>query len=475
MSGHEAALAEDSLVSEGLKRLWKEFVQLATPYGATRARLERWDALRAHARSNWTALINAERDGQDVSGDALLKLLPYEDSPSARARGVFVHIAPAVRGDLRSWFENAGWAHREDWNGLGRGLFDFVRHCVEEPAETWQACEDFSSLPSATAFNCGMLSPMLNALRPDEFLLVNANGRAVLNHHTGTLFTSKLVDYPPANARARAMLQELVAVSLPPRLTGTRPGDLFEAFCHWLVNESAGGLAAAVDPSVEDAAPPNAAPEPDAEPAPSIPETPEEPAPTEARVEVMVGFGVQDEAPEAPASEESTELLDRARREVLNKGQVLLSGPPGSGRAALAERLAERLVADGDGLLERLVFHAAWSYEDFIQRQLPNGGRRAGRFLSLCQASAVRRDVSVLIIHDIQRASVESVLGEALTMLEQRGRETTLCGGGRLAIPPNLLVIGTLDTSDASAPEASQALRQRFAHVELELETDPLR
>ena len=53
---------------------------------------------------------------------------------------------------------------------------------------------------------------------------------------------------------------------------------------------------------------------------------------------------------------------------------------------------------------------------------------------------------------------------------DQRGRETTLCGGGRLAIPPNLLVIGTLDTSDASAPEASLALRQRFAHLMLELE-----
>jgi 5-methylcytosine-specific restriction protein B len=163
-------------------------------------------------------------------------------------------------------------------------------------------------------------------------------------------------------------------------------------------------------------------------------------------------------------------FLSRAQQHLLRKGQVLLCGAPGSGRAALAERLAERLVSGGDGLRERLVFHAAWSYEDFIQRQLPNGGRRAGRFLSLCQAAAVRRDACVLIIHDIQRAAVESVLGEALTMLEQRGRETTLCGGGRLSIPPNLLVIGTFDTSDASAPETSLALQQRFAHVYLEVE-----
>jgi len=503
---HQAALAEGPIVSDGLKRLWKEFVQLATPYGATRARLERWDTLRTRARLDWTALIDADRHGQDICDDALIKLLPYDDTPTARARGAFVHVAPAIRGDLRAWFEGAGWTHREDWDGIGRGLFDFVRRCAEEPAELWQACEEFATLPGAAAFDCSMLSPILNALRPDEFLLVNANGRAVLNHHAGGSFAAKLVDYPPANARARVMLQELCTVSLPPRLAGTRPGDLFESFCHWLVNDSAGGLAAAEDEPAEDMpadeAPDeqtpaeSAAPEPEpastlepveAEPTPEAepddaPVTPE-PAPVaadEAPVDAPSERIGQDETPTRPNDESGTgdeldALLSRVHQDLLRKGQLLLCGAPGSGRTALAERLAERLVSGGDGLRERLVFHAAWSYEDFIQRQLPNGGRRAGRFLSLCQAAAVRRDACVLIIHDIQRASVEAVLGEALTMLEQRGRETTLCGGGRLSIPPNLFVIGTFDTSDASAPEASLALQQRFAHVFLENDGEPPR
>lgn len=482
MDGNEAALAEGPIVSDALKRLWTEFVQLATPYGATRARLERWDTLRERARHDWNALIDADRHGQDVAKDALIKLLPYEDSPAERARGAFVHIAPAIHGDLRAWFEGAGWAHHDDWEAIGRGLFDFVRRCEEEPAELWQACEEFASLPGAAAFECGMLSPILNALRPDEFLLVNANGRAMLNHWAGGAFATKLADYPPANARSRAMLQELCAVSLPPRLAGTRPGDLFEAFCYWLVNDHVGGLPAepaepsepTADTAVEaeaETAPPAGQPEPveDA----NLTEEPEPVEPTghanqPQTVEVTA-------APAQSAEDSSNELLARANEELRRKGQILLCGPPGSGRAALAESLAERLVAGGDGLREQLVFHAAWSYEDFIQRQLPNGGRRAGRFLSLCQAAAVRRDLSVLVIHDIQRASVEAVLGEALTMLEQRGRETTLCGGGRLCIPPNLLVIGTFDTSDALAPEASLALRQRFAHIFLEGNVEPPR
>jgi hypothetical protein len=85
--GQEAALADEPIISDGLKRLWKEFVQLATPYGATRARLERWDTLRTRARLDWTALIDAERHGQDIIDEALIKLLPYDDTPTARARG----------------------------------------------------------------------------------------------------------------------------------------------------------------------------------------------------------------------------------------------------------------------------------------------------------------------------------------------------------------------------------------------------
>jgi len=74
----------------------------------------------------------------------------------------------------------------------------------------------------------------------------------------------------------------------------------------------------------------------------------------------------------------------------------------------------------------------------------------------------------VLVIEDLQRAKVAEVLGEALVLLEQRGSELSLAGGGNLSIPCNVRLIATVDSSHGESITGDPVLRHRFEFIELE-------
>jgi MoxR-like ATPase len=155
------------------------------------------------------------------------------------------------------------------------------------------------------------------------------------------------------------------------------------------------------------------------------------------------------------------------------KGQAIIAGPPGAGKTYLAERLA-RLI--GNPAVNRtLQLHPGYSYEDFMQglrpQTTPDGVVRyalaQGHFLTFCEQARVTPGAAVLTLDEINRAHLTLVLGEALYLLEYRDRSLDLAAGGRLSIPANVRIIGTMNTADRTALPLDHALRRRFAWISL--------
>lgn len=78
----------------------------------------------------------------------------------------------------------------------------------------------------------------------------------------------------------------------------------------------------------------------------------------------------------------------------------------------------------------------------------------------------------VLVIDEINRANLSSVLGELIYALEYRGQTvesiySTVEDGHSLVLPNNLYIIGTMNTADRSVGHIDYAIRRRFAFVEV--------
>ncbi|WP_297978296.1 AAA family ATPase [uncultured Capnocytophaga sp.] len=75
----------------------------------------------------------------------------------------------------------------------------------------------------------------------------------------------------------------------------------------------------------------------------------------------------------------------------------------------------------------------------------------------------------VLIIDEINRANLSAVLGELIYALEYRGEAVqsmyAIDGENNLILPPNLYIIGTMNTADRSVGHIDYAIRRRFAFV----------
>src|SRR6266576_2180143 len=101
-------------------------------------------------------------------------------------------------------------------------------------------------------------------------------------------------------------------------------------------------------------------------------------------------------------------------------------------------------------------FSFTLAYEDFIQGIRPKAAKNGGldystvpgRFLDFCQKARYRKGRCVLIIDEINRANLSRVFGELMYLLEYRDREVPLSGGGRLRVPGNVRIIGTMNTAD---------------------------
>ncbi|MGH3402401.1 MAG: AAA family ATPase, partial [Streptosporangiaceae bacterium] len=164
--------------------------------------------------------------------------------------------------------------------------------------------------------------------------------------------------------------------------------------------------------------------------------------------------------------------------------QIILYGPPGTGKTYLATRLARQLTDDGS--VKLVQFHPSYTYEDFFEGYRPEPGGsgtltftlRAGPFRDFAEVAAANPSTPyILIIDEINRANLAKVFGELYFLLEYRDESISLqySPDKEFTLPPNLFIIGTMNTADRSIARIDTAMRRRFAFVELDPRIPPVR
>ncbi|WP_176548346.1 McrB family protein [Natrinema sp. CBA1119] len=182
-------------------------------------------------------------------------------------------------------------------------------------------------------------------------------------------------------------------------------------------------------------------------------------------------------------------------RQVRAKHQLVFHGPPGTSKTFTVQQFArwwlhETTVEPNKEQLRTVTFHPSFTYEDFIEGLTATEGENgAGQYTvdeGVFQEFATRAKDAyedadslddapnyVLIIDEINRGNLSQIFGETITLLENDKRldaknETSVTlphSGEDFYVPPNLYVIGTMNTAGRSIALVDAALRRRFRFI----------
>jgi hypothetical protein len=360
-------------------------------------------------------------------------------------------FAIGKRGDLASFF-----------NGLG-GLTAEKRHTVKQQLEeeltdpeerrTLGQLHDLASRPGSLAIACDIWfdqegqRPLLRVRdlvrTRTNYSYTDARGHEL----SAELLTSPVqVVAPPGSMFAR--------LNVP--ISVLTLGEALDAIAEDV------DLSEGLEPSVETKGPP-----PHEEV--SAPPAPLERSPY-ATADALEGLFMR------PEEFEDALAIWRAKR------NLILQGPPGVGKTFVAQRLAYALMGYRDpGRLQMVQFHQTYSYEDFIQGYRPSHGGngfalRDGPFFQFCRrAAADPAETYSFVIDEINRGNLSKIFGELMMLIEADKRKPEWSvrltyqerADDRFYVPPNVYILGMMNTADRSLAVVDYALRRRFSFITL--------
>lgn len=146
------------------------------------------------------------------------------------------------------------------------------------------------------------------------------------------------------------------------------------------------------------------------------------------------------------------------------------------------EDISEKNEVISQGEYQIIQFHPAYSYEDFVRgivAETDDNGNISYNVENKVLADFAKKAQEdpngkyVLIIDEINRANLPSVLGELIYALEYRGEPVVSMyeygnSGREIILPKNLYIIGTMNTADRSVGHIDYAIRRRFAFVDVQ-------
>ena len=203
--------------------------------------------------------------------------------------------------------------------------------------------------------------------------------------------------------------------------------------------------------------------EPGPDPAPPPPDGDENYLPTDAHQDLFL----------------PPDHFNRLLTSIKSRKNLILQGPPGTGKTFIARRIAWCLIGHrDDDPIEMVQFHQSYAYEDFVQgfRPTDDGGftLKDGVFHRFCERARGDPDTPhVFIIDEINRGNLSRIFGELLMLIEHDKRSEDYAvaltySAARFHVPPNVHILGMMNTADRSLALVDYALRRRFAFETLE-------